>query len=166
MLRIPLLGLLAALMFGCALAQADGRSHEAEAERLLQLVRADKLTVPVYAQVQQLFAQRFAQAKASQNQQALLERYQARANAELDNAVGWGKLKAQMVALYVSQFDEQEIKDLIAFYQSSLGRKVLQKMPELTAQSAHITQARLETAVPAVNKLLTEMSNQLDAKHP
>ena len=34
-------------------------------------------------------------------------------------------------------------------------------MPTLTAQSAQITQSKLETAVPEVNKLLADMSNEL-----
>lgn len=42
-----------------------------------------------------------------------------------------------------------------------MGQKVLQKMPTLTAQSAQITQSKLEAAVPEVNKLLTDMSNEL-----
>ncbi|WP_420831598.1 DUF2059 domain-containing protein [Phytopseudomonas seleniipraecipitans] len=145
---------------------ADARSHNADAERFLQLAHADKLAVPVYAQVQQMFAQRFAEAKAPESKQAVLETYQAKANAELDKAVGWDKLKPDMVKLYTSNFSEQELKDLIAFYQSPLGQKVLQKMPALTAQSAQITQTKLETAVPSVNKLLADMSSELGVKKP
>ncbi len=74
---------------------------------------------------------------------------------------GWDKLKPDMVKLYTSNFDEKELKELIRFYESPLGQKVLQKMPMLTAQSAQITQGKLETAVPEVNKLLADMSNEL-----
>ena len=71
-----------------------------------------------------------------------------------------------MVKLYTSNFSEQELKDLIAFYESPVGQKVLKQMPALTAQSAQITQAKLESAVPAVNKLLTDMGSELGAKKP
>ena len=151
MSRIPALCIAALMAVGSTQVLADARSHDADAERFLQLAHADKLAVPVYAQVQQMFAQRFAEAKA---------------NAELDKAVGWDKLKPDMVKLYTSNFSEQELKDLIAFYQSPLGQKVLQKMPALTAQSAQITQTKLETAVPSVNKLLADMSSELGAKKP
>ena len=152
-----------AALLACASGQvmADAKSHAADAEKFLILAHADKLAVPVYAQVQQMFAQRFAQAKAPESKKALLESYQAKANAALDKAVGWDKLKPDMVKLYTSNFNEQELKDLIAFYESPLGQKVLQKMPTLTAQSAQITQSKLEAAVPEVNKLLTDMSNEL-----
>ncbi|MDV7211970.1 DUF2059 domain-containing protein [Azotobacter beijerinckii] len=155
--------LCAASLLLCASGQvlADAASHAAAAEKFLQVVRADKLTVPVYAQVQQMFARRFAEAKAPQSKQPLLERYQARANTALDKAVGWDKLKPDLVKLYTGTFSESEMKDLLEFYQSPLGQKVLQSMPALTAQSAQITQAALEAAVPEVNKLLEDMQKEL-----
>jgi len=160
--------LCAAALFAAvsAPAMADTASHNAQAEKFLKLAHADKLTTPVYSQVQQMFAQRFAEAKAPESKKATLESYQAKANAALDMAVGWNKIKPDMVALYTSNFTEKELKDLIDFYQSPLGKKVLEKMPTLTAQSAQLTQAKLESAVPEVNKLLQDMSSELGAGSP
>ncbi|MCU1716976.1 DUF2059 domain-containing protein [Pseudomonas sp. 5P_3.1_Bac2] len=156
----------AALLLACASAQvlADAKSHAADAEKFLLVVRADKLTVPVYAQVQQMFAQRFAETKATDK--AVLETYQAKANTALDQAVAWDKLKPDLVKLYTTSFTEQEMQDLISFYESPLGKKVLEKMPELTGRSAQLTQARLESAVPKVNQLLSEMTSKLSPKKP
>nr|WP_298138288.1 DUF2059 domain-containing protein [uncultured Pseudomonas sp.] len=158
-------GLCAAALLSCSVpVLADSNSHAADAERFLQLAHADKLVVPVYAQVQQMFAQRFAESHAPKNKQALLESYQAKANIALDNAVGWDKIKPDMVKLYTSNFSEAELKELIAFYESPLGQKVLLKVPALTAQSARLTQSKLEQAVPEVNKLLADMSADLGDK--
>lgn len=166
MSRLP--ALCAALILTCGSAQvlADAKSHAADAERFLILARADKLAVPVYAQVQQMFAQRFAESNAPQSEKAVLETYQAQANTALEQAVGWDKLKPDMVKLYTSNFNEQEMKELIRFYESPLGKKVLEKMPTLTAQSAQLTQGKLETAVPKVNQLLAEMTAKLTPKKP
>ncbi|WP_339082913.1 DUF2059 domain-containing protein [Pseudomonas sp. TMP9] len=158
----------AALLLLCGSAQvlADAKSHAADAERFLLLARADRLAVPVFTQVQQMFAQRFAESNAPQSEKALLETYQAQANAALEQAVGWDRLKPDMVKLYTRNFNEQEMKDLIRFYESPLGKKVLEQMPSLTAQSAQLTQSKLETAVPKVNQLLAEMSSKLTPKKP
>ncbi|WP_145923935.1 DUF2059 domain-containing protein [Pseudomonas citronellolis] len=154
----------AALLVGfSSMALADS---SAEAEKFLKQVHADKLTVPVYAQVQQMFAQHFAQAKAPDSKKAVLDRYQAKANAELDRAVGWEKIKPELVKLYSDNFTESELKQLNDFYASPLGQKVLQKMPRLTAQSAQLTQAKLQTAVDPVNKLLGDMDKELGVKAP
>ena len=166
MSRLP--AFCAALILTCGSAQvlADAKSHAADAERFLLLARADKLAVPVYAQVQQMFAQRFAESNAPQSEKAVLETYQAQANTALEQAVGWDKLKPDMVKLYTSNFNEQEMKELIRFYESPLGKKVLEKMPTLTAQSAQMTQGKLEAAVPKVNQLLAEMTAKLTPKKP
>ncbi|UUC48627.1 DUF2059 domain-containing protein [Pseudomonas citronellolis] len=154
----------AALLVGFStMALADSA---AEAEKFLKQVHADKLTVPVYAQVQQMFSQHFAQAKAPDSKKAVLDRYQAKANAELDRAVGWEKIKPELVKLYTDNFTESELKQLNDFYASPLGQKVLQKMPRLTAQSAQLTQAKLQTAVDPVNKLLADMDKELGVKAP
>ncbi|MDZ4338342.1 MAG: hypothetical protein U1A62_32175, partial [Pseudomonas sp.] len=75
MSRLP--AFCAALILTCGSAQvlADAKSHAADAERFLLLARADKLAVPVYAQVQQMFAQRFAESNAPQSEKAVLETY-------------------------------------------------------------------------------------------
>ncbi|MGH8467292.1 MAG: DUF2059 domain-containing protein [Pseudomonas sp.] len=148
----------------CASGQvlADTASHNASAEKFLMMAHADKLGTPVYMQVQQMFAQRFEQTKAPASKKAVLDSYQAKANAALDQAIGWNKLKPDMVKLYTSTFTESELKDLVAFYQSPLGKKVLEKMPQVTQQSAQLTQQKLESAVPVVNKLLADMTKELD----
>ncbi|MGI4836506.1 MAG: DUF2059 domain-containing protein [Janthinobacterium lividum] len=152
-----------AAFFVCASGQvlADTASHNASAESFLMMAHADKLGTPVYMQVQQMFAQRFEQANAPDSKKAVLESYQAKANAALDQAIGWPKLKPDMVKLYTDNFTETELKDLVKFYQSPLGKKVLEKMPQVTQQSAQLTQAKLESAVPVVNKLLQDMTTEI-----
>lgn len=147
-------------------ANADQASHARNAERFLQLANADRLAVPVYAQVQQMLAQRFAETQAPENKKALLERYQAKANTALDQAIGWKKLEPELVSIYTSQFTERELAELIEFYESPLGKKMLDKLPELNARSAQLTQKKLEAAVPEVNKLLAEMTAELDTQKP
>lgn len=156
----------AALILGTASVGAAEPAHDAAAERFLELTHADRLAVPVYAQVQQLFAQRFAEAGSPGGKQATLERYQAQANAALDKAIGWEHLEPELVALYTEAFSEGELEELIAFYRSPLGVKMLERLPTLNARSAQLTQARLQQAAPDVNRLLDELSGELQPKTP
>lgn len=142
-------------------AMAATPAHTASAERLLELTRADRLAVPVYAQVQQMFAKAFSEAKAPASKQALLESYQAKANILLDRAIGWNQLKPSLIKLYTDEFNESELKQMVDFYQSELGRKMLAKLPELNHRSAQTAQTRLEEVAPEVNKLLEAMQTEL-----
>lgn len=156
--------LCAAVALACASGQvlAATASHNAAAEKFLTLTNADKLATPVYMQVQQMFAQRFAETKAPPSKKSVLDSYQAKADAALDNAIGWRKLKPQMVNLYTATFTESELKELVKFYESPLGKKVLREMPKVTQQSAQLTQQSLEPTVPVVNRLLEDMTKELD----
>ncbi len=154
------------LLFASGPLLAASASHAAEAERFVELTRVDKLAVPAYMQVRQMFAQRFAQAGGSEAQKAVLERYQAQADTALDKVVGEGKLDEALVALYTDAFSEAELKELLAFYQTPVGRKVLEQMPQLMAHSAQLTQARLQQAVPEVDRLLGAMTSELKPAKP
>jgi uncharacterized protein len=140
---------------------ADAASHAAEAKRFIEMSRADRLAVPAHMQVRQMFAQRFAQAGGSEAKKAVLERYQAQADAAIERVVGKGKLESELVSLYTDAFTEAELKELLAFYQTPVGRKVLEQMPQLMAHAAQLTQERLQQAVPEVDKLLGEMTAEL-----
>ncbi len=144
-----------------ALCSLQAGAADSYAGRLLELTHAEHLAVPVYAQVREMFAQRFVELKAPDSRKALLESYQAKANTLLDRAIGWKVLRPELVTLYQKEFTEPELKGMVEFYESPLGQKMLAKLPELNHRSARMAQASLETVVPEVNKLLDEMANEL-----
>lgn len=146
-----------------AQAQAANTSS-ANAERLLELTHAERLAIPVYIQVQQMFAKGFEEAHAPSSKQAVLESYQAKANTILDRAIGWEQLKPNLIKLYADEFTEEELKQMVNFYQSDIGRKMLAKLPELNHRSAQMAQVRLEEVAPEVNKLLDNMVAELGSK--
>lgn len=155
----------AALLLSSSLALADAASHAQAAERFLKLTRADQMSAQVYLQVQQAFEQRYAE-QAVPDKKALLQRYQAKGKAALDRGLAWDKLKPEMISLYTGAFSEQELNELIAFYQSPLGGKLLDHLPVITMESARLTQRQVQQVAPEVNKLLTEMSAELAASKP
>ncbi|MFH7445110.1 hypothetical protein RA265_28810, partial [Pseudomonas syringae pv. tagetis] len=71
-------------------------SHNASAESFMMLGNADRLGAPVYAQVQQMFAQLFSETMAPASKKALHETYQAKSNTALDQAIVWNKIKPEM----------------------------------------------------------------------
>lgn len=147
-------------------ALADEKSHAASAEKFLQLVQADQLTTPLYMQVQRMFAEGFDYSKAPDSKRAVLERYQSRAKAVLDKNIGWSKIKPNMVRLYTQTFTEQELTDLIKFYESPLGKKMMQQLPELNRKAAETTQKSLQTAGTEIDKLMDQMLKELGVQSP
>ncbi len=50
----------------------------------------------------------------------------------------WEVIKSEMVNLYASEFTESELKELIAFYKTPIGQKILIKLPAITTRSMEI----------------------------
>lgn len=67
--------------------------------------------------------------------------------------------------LYDKAFTEKELADLVAFYKSDTGQKVLTTMPQLMADSIEMAQKHL---VPKLTKLVDDIlaEDMTELKHP
>jgi hypothetical protein len=57
-----------------------------------------------------------------------------------DAEIKWADIRPKMVDLYVKEFSEQELKDLLAFYQTPVGKKAITSLPVIMRQGATIGQ--------------------------
>ena len=71
--------------------------------------------------------------------------------------MGWEALKGDVAALYAKNYSIEELKELNKFYQSPLGQKTVQIMPQLAAASAQIGQSRMM-------QHMTEMKAMVEAE--
>jgi tetratricopeptide (TPR) repeat protein len=76
-------------------------------------------------------------AKTQDNPQ--LQPYRGVMLAWLKKNLSWDSLGPSMVRLYASQFSEAELRDLIAFYKTPTGRKLLARSPSMTAEMIRIS---------------------------
>jgi hypothetical protein len=75
-------------------------------------------------------------------------------NTELVKAVDASGMKDKQIALYARYFTHAEVKGLIAFYESDLGRKTIENMPHLIREGAAIGEEWAKSAMPGVMKTL------------
>lgn len=152
-----------ATLLAAPLLQADEASHRASAERFLKLANADEMTAPVYQQVSRLLTSQFSQMGGSMQYESILRQYQERARAELDETLSWEKMRDELIDLYLPVFSEQEFDQLAAFYESEVGRKLMEHLPSLTRDSMAISRARVEEKVgPQIQTLIEEMGAEIE----
>lgn len=65
-----------------------------------------------------------------------------------------GGLVDRMVPLYHRQFTHEEVKGMLAFYESPLGQKVAQALPSLTQESVQLGQEWGESLGPTIEKAI------------
>ncbi len=64
------------------------------------------------------------------------------------------QLRRELVGVYARSFTHPEIKELIAFYETDLGQKVIRQMPQIAADSMRVGQGVAQRLVPELEKEL------------
>jgi hypothetical protein len=143
-----LLGTVAALFTSTV--RADEASHHAAAESLLTMMDMDKvMSQSVDQMVQMQVKQNPAIAPFEQQMKAFLNKY-----------MSWASMKEDMVKLYEAEFTEPELKQLITFYQTPVGKKTIQKMPQLLTKGAEIGQTRIQEHLPELQAAIAASASQ------
>ncbi|ABK38947.1 DUF2059 domain-containing protein [Aeromonas hydrophila] len=70
--------------------------------------------------------------------------------------LSWGAMSTEVAAIYRKHFTEAELKQLIAFYQSPVGKKSLDTMPAIFQESSLVGQSLAERNMPALQAMLDE----------
>jgi hypothetical protein len=68
--------------------------------------------------------------------------------------MSWAVLEPEYTRLYLEVFDEADARELVAFYESPLGQKMLDRMPVLMEKSTEMTTRRMQAAMPQLMQRL------------
>jgi hypothetical protein len=124
--------------------RASDATHRAAAEALLNLMDMDNLLNQSIDQMLDM--------QVKQNPQ--IGQFRTQMKAFLSKYMSWASMKDDMIKIYTDEFTEQELKDLLAFYQTPLGKKTIQKMPKLMAKGAELGQARVQQHLPELQQAI------------
>jgi hypothetical protein len=65
-------------------------------------------------------------------------------------------LKDDLVSMYVAEFTEQEVRDLVKFYQTPLGKKTADKMPILTSKGAQLGASKVDAHKAELQQMIRD----------
>jgi uncharacterized protein len=74
----------------------------------------------------------------------------------------WKAMLPEVAKLYKETFTESEIRELIAFYQTPVGQKVLARMPELTQKGFSIGSTIGQAHSDELRQMIEAKAKQLD----
>lgn len=129
-------------------ARADEASHRRAAETLLGLMDMESLITQSLDQMVQIQAQ----------QNPAIAPYQAEMKAFLSKYMSWASMKEDMAKLYMGEFSEAELNELVKFYQTPVGKKTIQRMPALMQKGAEIGQKRVQEHLPELQAAIQAKS--------
>jgi len=156
-LKLWLTALLFAFSINCFAAPAS----KATIEELFQVTQAQKIMDTIYGQMDGMFKKMVEGMNVPEEQKPVIDRFFVKYNALVKEDLGWEKLKDPMIDAYANVYTEAEVKDMIKFYKSSAGKKMLAKMPELMQATMGIVQGAMKDMMPKVNQLQSELREEL-----
>ena len=146
--------------------QADGASNESSHRKavreLFRLTNASDLTESMNAQMKQMMLQQIRQEKIPIGKKPIVEKYMARLMDLIADTMDWSQLEGEFADLYVANFSENEINDMLAFYKSPTGRKMIETMPAIMKASMAIGQKQAQRLMPKVRQVLDEMQKEIE----
>jgi hypothetical protein len=78
----------------------------------------------------------------------------------------WENMKPRMVDLYASEFSEQELRDLSAFYRTPLGAKVLRVLPEIMQRGSAIGSDLALEHQAELERMIQKRAAELERSQP
>ena len=68
-----------------------------------------------------------------------------------------------MIELYLKNYTEKEIKDMLVFYESDTGKSIVKKMPSVIQDSILIAQSMVNDFIPKMQALSQELKEEIEA---
>src|SRR5208283_4473654 len=125
----------------------DTPASKADVERYFQIARSNDMMKKLVASMEQGL-QQMTHEQYVKHQNDLPAGYEAKMNAMMDEMfqnMPWDEMIQSMVPAYQKHFTKGDIDNLVAFYSSPTGAKLLRELPSITAES-------MQDAMPIILK--------------
>jgi len=95
------------------------------------------------------------------SEKVIFDEYYSKMINVMREEMSWAKMKEPMINIYLNNFNEKEISDVIAFYKSDTGQAFITKTPKLTQESMQIGQNLTTAAIPRIREISKQLKQQL-----
>ncbi len=164
MKRILFVVLLAALIMP-NVSYSSEKTHRKVAEELLEVANGRQIHDQMHSYMASMMEQQFNSMGLPPEGREAAAMVQKEIMDWFSEVFAWEQVRDMYVDTYVEVFTEKELKELVDFYKSPLGQKMLAKMPELLETSMRKSQEMLQNHMPEFQKKLEKSIDELMEKY-
>ena len=77
-----------------------------------------------------------------------------------DKYICWTNLKDDYVKAYAAAFTENELREMTAFFKTTTGQKLIDKLPEVYAKHSEINQKVIQDHIEELSALIQQRENE------
>lgn len=148
------------LLFCGSALYADEASRLAKASEYLRLAKIDQALQQsmkqIDTQIRSGFLQQTIGLRTSPTDEAEANAMLDRLNKVMHEALSWEKLEPQFAKLYASEFTDEELDGIVAFYKTPAGQALAGKSIGLMPKASAISQNALAAVAPEIQKIMKE----------
>ena len=132
---------------------ADDASHREAVHKLFELTGMQQ---QIEESVDSVLALQLAQSPQLANNKAVVREF-------LERHIGWHSMEDALTDMYLREFSEQELNEMIAFYSSATGQKVIKRLPVLVQMRNQLASKRLQENIGELQYQLGNAGQQPEA---
>ena len=95
-------------------------------------------------------------------QNPALENYKETMQEFFNKYMSWDYLKDEFVKIYMEEFTENELRDMIEFYKTDTGKKTLERLPILLQKGAQLGQKSVQNNLGELEKMIEKRKAELE----
>ena len=141
------------------LARADEKV--ALAKEIMALTHVTKMMEQVKAQVLQLQSQILSEMDIPENKQEETKAFQKKIHDKIFEIMSYEQMQKEYIELYTSVYTIEEMKGIIQFYKSPVGKSMIEKQPQIVKKSMEISQSKVRLLIPELQKITEEFEKSL-----
>ena len=149
-----------ALLFAFTVHAQDNQKQDS-LDELFELMNLGAMANAMYDQMDAMYANAEEELEMSSEEMAIIEKYRKQTTNILKTEMSWQAMKGDLRQIYLQNFTENEIADMLIFYKSPTGQTVLRTMPVVMQESMQIGQAIAQKAMPKLQEVSARKAEEL-----
>ncbi len=123
------------------------------AEKLITLTNMDKMMEQTKQQILQMESQMVGQFDVPEEKKADAMAFQKKLTEKTFEIMNFDDLHKDYAALFAEVYSLEELKGLVAFYESPVGQSMIEKQPVVIQKAMQISQKRMASLIPEIQKM-------------
>ena len=130
---------------------------------LMQIMNFDQTMQSMQGQMRGMMEEQFKSYATCEAAQPVLREFSGKLSDRMMGYLTDENLKVDIAAVYADVFTVEELRGVVDFYRSPIGKKLVERMPELMQKSMGITQDRMKAMMPELKALGEEYGARIQA---
>ena len=152
-------GILLCLLLIPFYAIADEKSDLAE--KVMTLTNMNKMLEQAKQQVLQMQAQMMDQFDIPENKKDDALAFQKKLTEKTFEIMSFDNMHNEYVRLFTDVYTVEELRGMISFYESAVGKSMIEKQPLIIRRAMQLSQERMKILIPEIKRMTEEFKSAL-----